>query len=396
MNIQIEKLYKMAASDKRWIIGLMSGTSLDGLDIALCLFSGAGVNTKVEVKKFKTVNYSNEIKEKILSVFAKKNISFEALTLINPWLAKIHSEMILTTLKEWDIKPYEIDVIASHGQTVFHLPYRLHKNSEFGNATFQIGDGDHIAVNTGIITLSDFRQKHIAAGGEGAPLALYGDCLLFNKIGVPTLLLNIGGIANFTYLPGKEKFDGALVTDTGPGNTLLDAVIKEYYPYLKYDVDGQIASGGSINYDVLELWKSLPFFKESIPKTTGPELFEWSALMNLSKEKLGVVLGPQDLLATLTLLSAETITDCIKKEVPNWRETRKFVSGGGCHNKLLMSHIQRLLPGSKFLNPANLGIPGDAKEAVLFAVLANETLSGGNTTYGENPSVCMGKISLPS
>jgi anhydro-N-acetylmuramic acid kinase len=118
--------------------------------------------------------------------------------------------------------------------------------------------------------------------------------------------------------------------------------------------------------------------------------------MNLSKEKLGVVLGPQDLLATLTLLSAETITDCIKKEVPNWRETRKFVSGGGCHNKLLMSHIQRLLPGSKFLNPANLGIPGDAKEAVLFAVLANETLSGGNTTYGENPSVCMGKISLPS
>ena len=386
----------MATSDKRWIIGLMSGTSLDGLDIALCIISGAGVNTKVEVKHFKTVNYSNEIKEKILSVFAKKVISFEALTLINPWLARIHSEMILTTLKEWDIKPYEIDVIASHGQTVFHWPFRLHKNSEFGNATFQIGDGDHIAVHTGIITLSDFRQKHIAAGGEGAPLALYGDCLLFNKIGVPTLLLNIGGIANFTYLPGTEKFDGALVTDTGPGNTLLDAVIKEYYPHLKFDVDGQIASTGSINYDVLGLWKSIPFFNESIPKTTGPELFGLSSLMNLSREKLGVVLHPQDLLATLTLLSAETITDCIKREVPNWRETRKFASGGGYHNKLLMSHIHRLLPGSKFMNPSNLGIPGDAKEAVLFAVLANETLSGGNTNYGDNPSVCMGKISLPS
>jgi anhydro-N-acetylmuramic acid kinase len=396
MNTQIEKLFKMAASDKRWIIGLMSGTSLDGLDIALCLISGAGVNTKVEVKHFKTINYSNEIKEKILTVFAKKVISFEALTLINPWLAKIHSEMILTVLIEWDIKPYEIDVIASHGQTVFHLPYRLHKNSEFGNATFQIGDGDHIAVHTGIITLSDFRQKHIAAGGEGAPLALYGDCLLFNEIGVPTLLLNIGGIANFTYLPGTEKFDGALVTDTGPGNTLLDAVIKEFYPHLKYDVDGQIASTGSINYDVLGLWKSIPFFNESIPKTTGPELFEWSSLMNLSKEKLGVVLHPQDLLATLTLLSAETITDCIKREVPNWRETRKFVSGGGCHNNLLMSHIHRLLPGSNFMNPISLGIPGDAKEAVLFAVLANETLSGGNTNYGDNPSICMGKISLPS
>jgi anhydro-N-acetylmuramic acid kinase len=116
----------------------------------------------------------------------------------------------------------------------------------------------------------------------------------------------------------------------------------------------------------------------------------------MSKENLGIVLNPKDLLATLTLLSAETITDCIKREVPNWKESRKFASGGGFHNKLLMSHIQRLLPGSNFMNPSILGIPGDAKEAVLFAVLANETLSGGNTRYGDNPSVCMGKISLPS
>ncbi len=117
MNVQIEKLYKIAASDKKWIIGLMSGTSLDGLDIALCQITGAGIQTKVEVKHFKTVNYSNEIKENILAVFAKKNISFEVLTLINPWLAKIHSAMILDTLKEWKIKPSEIDIIASHGQT---------------------------------------------------------------------------------------------------------------------------------------------------------------------------------------------------------------------------------------------------------------------------------------
>jgi anhydro-N-acetylmuramic acid kinase len=396
MNAQIEKLYNISSSDKKWIIGLMSGTSLDGLDIALCQITGAGIKTKVEVKHFKTFSYSNEVKDNILSVFARKNISFEALTLLNPWLSRIHAEMILSALKEWNIKPSEIDVIASHGQTVFHSPFRLHKNKEFGNATFQIGDGDHIAVHTGIITVSDFRQKHIAAGGEGAPLALYGDCLLFNEIGVPTILLNIGGISNFTYLPGNEIFKGALVTDTGPGNTLLDAVIKKFYPHLSFDFDGKIASLGKINYEVLKLWKSLPFFSESIPKTTGPELFEYSFLITMSKEKLGVDLNPQDLLATLTLLTAETITDCIKREVPNWKETRKFGSGGGCHNKLLMSHIQRLLPGSIFLNPSILGIPGDAKEAVLFAVLANETLSGGNTNYGDNPSVCMGKISFPS
>jgi len=396
MNAQIEKLYNISSSDKRWIIGLMSGTSLDGLDIALCQITGAGVQTKVEVKHFKTFSYSNEIKDNILAVFAKKNISFEYLTLVNPWLAKIHSEMILSALREWKIKPSEIDIIASHGQTVFHSPFRLHKNKKFGDATFQIGDGDHIAVHTGIITISDFRQKQIAAGGEGAPLALYGDCLLFNEIGVPTILLNIGGISNFTYLPGNEIFEGALVTDTGPGNTLLDAVIKKFYPHLDFDEDGEIASSGKINYEVLKLWKSLPFFNESIPKTTGPELFEYSFLTTMSKEKLGVVLNPQDLLATLTLLTAETITDCIKREVPNWIETRRFGSGGGCHNKQLMSHVQRLLPGSNFLNPSILGIPGDAKEAVLFAVLANETLSGGNTNYGDNPSVCMGKISFPS
>ena len=396
MNAQIEKLYKVAASEKKWIIGLMSGTSLDGLDIALCQITGAGIQTMVEVKHFKTVSYTDEIKDNILAVFAKNTISFEVLTLVNPWLAKIHAEMILDALREWKINPSEIDVIASHGQTVFHSPFRLHKNIAFGNATLQIGDGDHIAVHTGIITISDFRQKHIAAGGEGAPLALYGDCLLFNEIGVPTILLNIGGISNFTYLPGTDNFDGALVTDTGPGNTLLDAVVKKFYPHLPFDVDGEIASSGKINYEVLNLWKSLPFFSEAIPKTTGPELFEWSSLMTMSKENLGIVLNPQDLLATLTLLTAETITDCIKKEVPNWKDTRKFGSGGGCHNKLLMSHIHRLMPGSNFMNPSILGIPGDAKEAVLFAILANETLSGGKTSYGDNPSVCMGKISLPS
>lgn len=396
MNAQIEKLYKVAASEKKWIIGLMSGTSLDGLDIALCQITGAGLQTMVEVKHFKTVSYTDEIKDNILAVFAKNTISFEVLTLVNPWIAKIHAEMILDALREWKINPSDIDIIASHGQTVFHSPFRLHKNIAFGNATLQLGDGDHIAVQTGIITISDFRQKHIAAGGEGAPLALYGDCLLFNEIGVPTILLNIGGISNFTYLPGTNNFDGALVTDTGPGNTLIDAVIKEFYPNLKFDIDGQIASTGTINYEVLNLWKSLPFFSEAIPKTTGPELFEWSSLMTMSKENLGIALNPQDLLATLTLLTAETITDCIKREVPNWKDTRKFGSGGGCHNKLLMSHINRLLPGSNFMNPSILGIPGDAKEAVLFAVLANETLSGGKTSYGDNPSVCMGKISLPS
>jgi anhydro-N-acetylmuramic acid kinase len=395
MNSQIEKLYKISGAEKRWIIGLMSGTSLDGLDIALCLFSGSGVETKVEVKFFKTVNYNQDIKDKIFTLFAKKVIPFDLFTLINPWLAKIHAEMILNTLKEWHIDPSLIDAIASHGQTVFHCPFRLHKNNEFGNGTFQIVDGDHLAVHTGIITLSDFRQKHIAAGGEGAPLALYGDCLLFNEIGAPTLLLNIGGIANFTYLPGNDNFQGAIVTDTGPGNTLIDAAIKKYYPSLPFDIDGKIAASGAINEKVLSFWKEIPFFNDAAPKTTGPELFALESMTEMAKDKLNIILNPNDLLATLTLLSAETIAEAIKKEVPSWQKTRKFASGGGYHNKLLMSHLNRLLPESEFLETTIVGIPGDAKEAVLFAALANETLAGGNTHFGDNISVCMGKISLP-
>jgi anhydro-N-acetylmuramic acid kinase len=395
MNHQIEKLYKIAAADKRYIIGLMSGTSLDGLDIALCLFRGAGIQTKVEVIHFSTIPYSREIKDKIEVLFAKKFIPFDFLTLLNPWLAKIHAEMILNCLKDWQINPSDVDILASHGQTVFHWPFRLHQNKEFGNGTLQIVDGDHLAVHTGIITISDFRQKHIAAGGEGAPLALYGDCLLFNQIGVSTLLLNMGGIANFTYLPGQESFAGTIVTDTGPGNTLLDAAIRKYYPNLPYDIDGKIASSGKINRNVLQLWKEIPFFKDSAPKTTGPELFALDFMIQMVKENLNFELNPNDLLATLTRLSAETIAESIKKEVPQWEKARKFASGGGFHNKLLMNFLTELLPGSDFMDTASLGIPGDAKEAVLFAALANETLAGGNIDYGANVSVCMGKISLP-
>jgi anhydro-N-acetylmuramic acid kinase len=395
MNKQIEKLYKISSSEARTIIGLMSGTSLDGLDIALCKFIGSGVQTEVKVKHFKTMDYSFEIKDRILSLFAKKIIPFDLFTLINPWLAKIHAEMILKSLKEWGIDPSEIDAIASHGQTVFHWPFRLHKNKEFGNGTFQIVDGDHLAVHTGIITISDFRQKHIAAGGEGAPLALYGDCLLFNTLGVPTILLNMGGIANFTYLPGNDNFKGSLVTDTGPGNTLLDAAIKKYYPNLLYDKDGLIAESGEVNEKVLHFWKNMPFFNEPAPKTTGPELFNLEIMMAAVKEKLSITLNPPDLLATLTLLSAETIVDSIKREVPDWPVARILVSGGGFHNKLLLNHLRKLLNNAVLSDTALLGIPCDAKEAVLFAVLANETLAGGHTTFGENISVCMGKISLP-
>ena len=181
----------------------MSGTSLDGLDVALCAFQGSGLKTRVKVLKFETVGYDDAFRAEIRRVFAQKEIDFQHLTLLNVIIAERHADIVNKCLANWKINPSEVDLIASHGQTVFHAPRVLHGMNDYPNATLQIGDGDHIARQTGIITLSDFRQKHLAAGGEGAPLALYGDYFLFSKPGEDRFLLNIGGIANFTYLPAS-------------------------------------------------------------------------------------------------------------------------------------------------------------------------------------------------
>src|SRR5215204_4406542 len=203
MNHNLSRLLSIAQKEQRYIIGLMSGTSLDGLDIALCSISGYGLHTKLQLTQFATVPYPPDVKEKIKKVFAKEKVDFGYLVLLNGWIGKLHGRWIKECLHNWKLDPKDVDVIASHGQTVFHYPQIFHGINGFEDATLQIGDGDHIAVETGIVTISDFRQKHIAAGGEGAPLALYGDYCLVSKNGEDRVLLNMGGIANFTFLPGS-------------------------------------------------------------------------------------------------------------------------------------------------------------------------------------------------
>ncbi len=222
----------------------MSGTSLDGLDLALCRFSGQGLNTQCELIHFASVPFDAAFKESIRDVFAKDTIHFPSLSTLNAQIARMHAAIILDVLKEWNVKPGEVDLLASHGQTVMHRPVR---SGELPNSTLQIGDGDHLAHLTGIITISDFRQKHIAAGGEGAPLAIFGDYFLFTKSGEERILLNIGGIGNFTYLPANQDPKGILVTDTGPGNTLIDAWVRRNYPNLSYDEDAKIARAGHVH-----------------------------------------------------------------------------------------------------------------------------------------------------
>lgn len=398
MNQNISRLCGIAGKPTRMIIGLMSGTSLDGLDVALCRFTGSGPGTRIELLAFQTCSYDARFKEEVRAVFSKRHIDLEQLCLLNGWVAQQHAAMILQCLEQWKIRPEEVDLIASHGQTIYHAPRLLHQRPGFGNATLQIGDGDQLAVATGIITISDFRQKHIAAGGEGAPLAVYGDYFIFSKQGENRIMLNIGGIANFTYLPGDLDATTIFSTDTGPGNTLMDAYMQQHFQ-LPYDKDAAVASAGTVQESLLtELLKN-EFFEKGFPKTTGPELFNLAyldrAMANAGIKKI----SHEDVMATLNRFSAVTIADAMRQTLKSGQPFIIYTSGGGMHNPLLIRHLQELLPEFVFHTTDALEINPDAKEALLFAVLANECVAGGDTPIGNGshdiPSVSMGKISLP-
>ena len=377
----------------------MSGTSFDGLDVALCRIKGNGLKTKVKLVKFETASYQPEFKQELKTIFSRRDADLEKVCLLNEWIAIKHASIINECLNKWGYSKKDIDLIASHGQTIYHAPKFLHGKEFFPNATLQIGDGDHIAVNTGIITVSDFRQKHIAAGGEGAPLAVYGDYLLFSKKGENRIMLNIGGIANFTFLPGDLDASKIFSTDVGPGNTMMDAFVQKHFPGKYFDEGSAIAMKGEVNNDLLEQLKDHSFFTGDFPKTIGPELFNLYYLQNAMEKSNAIPQTPKDIMATLNRFSADTIIGAIKKCVKKGESYSVYVSGGGMHNPLLMENIKSQLPKMKFYTTEDLHINPDAKEAVLFALLANECVCGKKIRVGKGrnkiPAVTMGKISFP-
>ncbi|RYU84348.1 anhydro-N-acetylmuramic acid kinase [Hymenobacter persicinus] len=399
MNANLTRLVASAQKPSRRIIGLMSGTSLDGLDVALCRCEGHGPATRVQVEQFRTVPYTDAIRQEIRRVFARREVELQHLTLLNAWLGRLHGHLVLDCLAEWNIEPGAVDAIASHGQTVFHAPRHQHGLPDWPDATLQLGDGDHLAVQTGILTISDFRQKHVAAGGQGAPLAVYGDYLIFSQPGEDRLLLNLGGIANFTYLPGSLAAPDVFSTDTGPGNTLLDAFVRMYYPTQEYDEGGALAAQGTVHPALLAQLLAHPFFAEELPKTTGPELFNPDYVRAAQARTATGHLSPLDLLATLTEFSAAGVALAVERAFGAQRPFWAYASGGGMHNPVLMAALQRRLPQCRFATTEALGIAPDAKEAVLFAILANETLAGEPMPIGAGqqrvPAVALGKISFP-
>ncbi len=387
----ISRLYEISQKSERLIVGLMSGTSLDGLDLALCKISGSGLETSVELLEFETFVYQDAFRKDVQLVFSKKQVDLEKLCILNEVIASKHAEMILHCLQKWNVEKDAIDCIASHGQTIYHAPKRLHKLAEYPNASLQIGDGDHIAVKTGIITLCDFRQKNIAAGGEGAPLALYADALLFSSDQENRILLNIGGIANFTFIPLDGNPSKIISSDIGPGNTMINALTAKYYN-AAFDNNGLIAAVGEVNNKLLSAMLEHSFFKDSLPKTVGPELFNLD-FVNQSMAYEGISqVSPEDLIATLTRLTVEVIA----KNVNNFEAPLTvYASGGGCHNPMIFNELKKAMPDVPLKTTKELGIDPDAKEAILFAILANETLSSSCLSIQNLPAVTMGKICLP-
>jgi anhydro-N-acetylmuramic acid kinase len=393
LNPNLQKLFAVAQKQERLGIGLMSGTSLDGLDIALCSFSGSGLQTRFKLVNFITIPYEDAFKKEVQQVFAQKQVSLEKVTLLNAYIGSFHAELILQALADWNINPADVDFIASHGQTIYHAPKRLHQQAEYSNATLQIGDADHIAVKTGVLTISDFRQKHIAAGGEGAPLALYGDVLLGSKPGENRILLNIGGIANLTYLPADADYTKVMCTDIGPGNTLIDAACRAYFDK-PFDEDSAIAYSGTVNETLLDALLHHPFFNENLPKTTGPELFNLNFVADAQQATRTLNLAKADLVATLSAFTGRSIANFIRANF-NEPNIKLFTSGGGARNPFVVNYIKQALPNVSLADTSELGINPDAKEAILFALLGNEALCGEPIAIGNNPEVLMGKFSFP-
>lgn len=381
MNKQLVKLSEIAGKPTRLIVGLMSGTSLDGLDIALCK---CGKNT-VEVLEFKTLSYDQKLRSRIRAIQSRQEVNLQEICILNTELAHLYSTWVIEALKEWGVEKDEIDLIASHGQTIYHNP------SQNLNSTLQIVDGDHIAVKTGIITISDFRQKHTAVGGEGAPLAALMDEALFKDDLEHRLLLNLGGIANFTWLPSRESGEESITSDTGPANSLINEATQKYFDK-PYDENGNIAKTGESNSELMKYLLLEPYFRKPFPKTTGQEEFNLNLIEELM-QGYRIELVPKDLVATLTELTIHSITRALDM-ITSEKNYEIYISGGGVYNLVLIEGLKERLTRANFKDFEELVFSSDSKEAALMAFLANETVLG-KSFHANNVEINLGKVSFP-
>ena len=386
----MDRLQTLKAKKSRRIVGLMSGTSADGIDAALVEVEGAGPGTRVNLLAFQTLPMHNTLRQGVFSLFGPE-ATLDELCQLNVALGEAFAQAALEVIRTAGLAPRAVDLIGSHGQTVRHLP----KGSPA--STLQIGEPAVIAQHTGIPTIADFRPADMALGGQGAPLVPLVDFLLFGHGLRGRALLNIGGIANATILPAGGEAAQAWAFDLGPGNALIDgAAVRFSGGREPCDRDGRGAAAGQVDEALLTELLAHEFLYLPPPKSTGREQFGAAFLEELfSRHRL----EPADWLATLTAFTARSIAEGLARfALGRTAVDEVWVSGGGAHNPVLMARLRADLPGMKVGSLDELGIPVDAKEAVAFAVLANETLMErpGNlpaATGARGPAV-LGKICL--
>jgi anhydro-N-acetylmuramic acid kinase len=381
------------------VLGMMSGTSADGIDVALARISGAPPKVKAKLLGNTPVKLPAALRMEILRVAEQRPVTAGALSQLNFRLGELLASAVLTACRHFEMSPSKIDLLGSHGQTIFHegrpIPY-------FGSptaSTLQIGEPSVIAALTGITTVGDFRPADIALGGQGAPLVPYADYLLYRDEKLGRVSLNLGGIANVTVLPRAAKPQQVLAFDTGPANMLIDALVSHFTRgRQRFDKNARLALEGRGFPALLDAFMSDPYLKLAPPKSTGREYYGHAYLKQILALGRHHRAKPNDLIRAATIFTALSVVDALNRFVlPKTKIQQLIVSGGGTHNPLILAQLSAALPGIEVLPSSRLGIPEDAKEAFAFALLAYETFhqrpSNLPSATGARGPAILGKIS---
>lgn len=367
-------------------IGLMSGTSLDGVDAALVRIE----NEKFNLEKFITLNYDATFKKKIMRSLNDNTAVLSEICSLNFELGYKFLEAINLLLKDSRFCYDDISFVASHGQTIWHNPKT---KGDLVPSTLQIGEPSVITYHTNITTISNFRTMDIAAGGEGAPLVPMSEFMLFRSDIEDIILQNIGGVANLTYLKKNAKIDDVVAFDTGPGNIMIDYFVNKYFN-LPYDPDGKIASSGVVIAEIFNELIKDEFIDKAPPKSTGREQYNQSFMEGLATRHNFDKYQKEDIVTTITEFTVYGMVRNYNKYIKNYDKV--ILSGGGSHNLYILKRMKQLLQGKSVLTQEDLGFNSDAKEAIAFVVLGYLTLnnrtSNVRSATGAASEVILGNI----
>jgi anhydro-N-acetylmuramic acid kinase len=375
-------------------LGIMSGTSADGIDLALVRISGR----RASLENFAAIPFSSAVREAILRLGEGRAVTTGEISQLNFLLGRKFGEAALTALRKFRVSPERVAVIGSHGQTVFHQGLPANFCRERVASTLQIGEPSVIAWVTGITTVGDFRPADMAAGGQGAPLVPFVDFLMYGSGSTGRAALNIGGIANITAIPAGAGIEDVFAFDTGPGNMVMDALVRRFTAGERnFDRGAEMARRGNLLPGLLEHLLRDPFLRKAPPRTAGREQYGEKFVGTLLGRREALGAKPEDLVRTATIFTALSILDAVHRFVmPRAKISELIVSGGGARNPVLMAQIESGLRGVRLRNSGEFGVPGDAKEAFAFAVLGYQTLHRRSANVpgatGANRAVVLGKV----